>query len=80
MGSLFSSPKSPKPRPIIQSNVREVEIPISSPSSTQDVTGNTRAESLLKRERGKAGTVLTSLDDLFDSQQQDIPQKRLLGE
>ena len=80
MGSLFSSPKSPKPRPIIQSNVREVEIPVSPSPSAEDVTRNNRTESLLKRERGKTGTVLTSLDDLFDSQQQDIPQKRLLGE
>ncbi len=79
MGSIFSSPKQPKMRPII------VERPIIKPPTPQkptqsEIARQTREENLLRRNRGSLSTILTGFDGFLDDDKNQQPQKTLLGE
>jgi len=81
MGSLFSSPKSPQVRPYITPlpvNMREKVEPA---KTEKEISSDMRKQNLLRRTRGKTGTVLTSFSGYFDTQDTNEESKKiLLGE
>jgi len=81
MGSLFSSPKAPQVRPYI------APLPVNKPGTVEPVktekqiSSDMRKQNLLRRTRGKTGTVLTSFSGYFDAQDANQESKKiLLGE
>ena len=87
MGSLTKKPKTPpvqqfiNPAPVVSST------PVTEPSepspSEEDIRNEVRQESLLRRSRGRLGTVFTGFRGLLseiDSSDQSSSRKTLLGE
>ncbi len=79
MGSIFSSPKQPKMRPIIVQRP-QVQPPLPKQPSQSEIARKIREENLLKRSRGSFGTILTGFGGLLGNDKDEQPQKTLLGE
>lgn len=85
MGSLVKSPKAPTiqyispPAPVITSSVSEPE---SSKKTDAQIAAESRTESLLRRTRGRLGTITTSFRGFLDSSDKEntAQRKTLLGE
>lgn len=93
MGSLISKPKAPKPIiitspvsvPVASSPPAEEGVPLETEESGKQQDADegavaTKSENLLKRSRGRLGTILTSFRGVLSDGAQGAAQKSLLGE
>ncbi len=81
MGSLFKSPKKPPPQPA----PRPVTAPTPTITEVADKTDNeirneSREQSLLRRNRGRLGTINTGFTGFLSPVKTNDPRKTLLGE
>lgn len=83
MGSLSSSPKTPvraAPAPIVTPSVPATAEPSES-QNTAETAQAEREQNLLRRTRGRLGTISTGLRGfLSEKNEQTKPRKTLLGE
>jgi len=86
MAGLTKRPKIPKqPTQIVKyvsassSDVTNTQESASDTSSTEDTSKDVREESLLRRSRGRLGTIFTGFRGLL-GEAKDTPRKSLLGE
>ncbi len=81
MGSLSSSAKAPSPQPQV---VYTPAVPSTTEASIENDDGNTAAKSrednLLRRARGRLGTVATGLHGFLSEGNKNDKRKTLLGE
>ena len=84
MGGLIGTPKAPPPRP-----VRVVQAPAPPPPPApeepdvpdeEEIQSERRRENLLRRNRGRLGTVLTGFRGLLSLNDNATQRKNLLGE
>ena len=84
MGSISKKQKAPTIQYItnpVQTVVAEpTPIAASEPQNLDVSTSEARAESLLRRSRGRFGTIATSFRGFFNKTNNDQPRKTLLGE
>ena len=80
MGSIFSTPKAPTFKPFVPPTPLTTEEVEPVKTDTQ-LAAETRTDNLLRRARGKIGTVLTGFEGVLASDnQEDVTKKTLLGE
>lgn len=85
MGSINSRPKAPAVQPSSVTTVTPTVTPstVSTPTKTsEELASESRTESLLRRSRGRLGTVLTGFKGFLSSSNQgeEVSRKTLLGE
>lgn len=84
MGSLFKSPKIPEPQPVryvVPTQTSAVTSTPSEPVKTEsEVQTEARQQSLLRRNRGRLGTIITSFTGFLSPSETDNRRKTLLGE
>jgi len=82
MGSLFSSPKAPTIKPYIPPTLNQEDDDSSSSIADKEVQDEIRKNSLLRRSRGKSGTILTGYNGFleYEDKQNNTASKTLLGE
>ena len=84
MGSLSSRPKTPQVTYVVQSSgSTSADSTSESASEETDVAAEVREDDLLRRQRGRSGTVLTSfrgLESAADAGADSAGRKTLLGE
>lgn len=84
MGSLSSRPKTPQVTYVVQSSgSTSADSTSESASEETEVAAEVREDDLLRRQRGRSGTVLTSfrgLESAADAGADSAGRKTLLGE
>jgi len=81
MASFFSTPKAPTVRPYVPPKVIQNNDIVEDIKTDKEISADVRKQSLLRRARGKSGTVLTSFNKLLDGGQiNETAPKKLLGE
>ena len=89
MGSLASRPKVPQVRTVVvqqpvpqsQTPVKTATPSVDQPARTDDqIASDVRTDDLLRRSRGRSGTILTSFRGLQGASEQADGRKTLLGE
>lgn len=83
MGSVNSKSKAPPSQPVqtIVYRTPEPAIPIEPVKTDQEVLAEARTQSLLRRSRGRFGTILTSFRGVLSAKENDNKSsKTLLGE
>ena len=84
MGSITKRPKAPTVQPYVPPTVTpvtSVETPVEPEKTDSEIAAEAREKSLLRRSRGRFGTVLTSFKGFLSSANDgEAPRKTLLGE
>ncbi len=87
MGSLISKPKAParvqtiiQQAPVSASLTEPERTDTQTPSPSDSSPSNARVDNLLRRNRGRFGTILTGFRGVLDSNPGQGQRKTLLGE
>ena len=81
MGSLFSTPKTPEIRPYIAPSIQSSREEIEDIKTDKEISSDIRKQNLLRRKRGKSGTILTSFSGFLENSNPEKEKpKKLLGE
>ena len=83
MGGLVSKPKAPRTQTIIQTVPATPTIETNEAvdqKSADILSSETRQENLLRRNRGRFGTILTGFRGVLDADSSQQKRKTLLGE
>lgn len=83
MGSLFKAPKVPTPQSVRR--VTPAPVPLPTPTTepekeASEIQAEARERSLLRRSRGRFGTITTGFTGFLSSSEPDKNRKTLLGE
>lgn len=79
MGGISSRPKTPQIKYVVKT-VNTSDTTSASDTSDSDVAAEVREDDLLRRQRGRGGTVLTGFRGLSTAEDKTAGRKTLLGE